>query len=330
MLILESLDEAASSHLFHVQDSSSVNYEAALNRLKAEVDPNASLTLRPPREENESLQAIVRGSWSGTIYLHPSTAEVLGSREETEGVMGILFALHSHLFAGEVGKLVLTLSAFAYVLMFLSGVYLWWPVRSKKALSIHWTAGSLRALFDWHRVTGAIFGIVVLLSVVSGAYMAWPPIAKSVTKLSGETFPLPPVVDGGPPKPETVNRAVSLALAEFPDAMVGYVQIPSESDLPIRVRLRLPDDPHPNGMTSVWMDPDSAEVLVANRWSDLDSGTRAYSYLYPLHTGDLGGLPWTVLTFIAGVLLIGYVITGLMLWLRRRRRINHCFVATSR
>jgi hypothetical protein len=38
-------------------------------------------------------------------------------------------------------------------------------------------------------------------------------------------------------------------------------------------------------LTSVWLHPLSGEVLAVHRWSALDPGTRAYSFIYPLHIG---------------------------------------------
>lgn len=318
MLIADPLDKTLNAQLFHTPKASKVDYPAVVKRLRADTGPGASLTLRPPRSEGESLQAITRGGWSGTIFMDPATGEVLGRRETNGTVVGFLFTLHSSLLGGETGKAVLTLAAFAYLLMLATGVYLWWPVRWSQAFTIRWTASRLRTWFDWHRVTGAVLGMLVLISVASGAYMAWPPLAKSVTKLSGAPPSSPPAVLGGPPRAEAIGRAVDRALAEFPQAMVGYVQVPAQAHQPIRVRLRLPDDPHPNGLTSVWLHPDTAQVLQVNRWSELDPGTRAYAYVYPLHTGELWGWAWMVLTFFIGLALSAYAVTGLWLWWRRR------------
>ena len=319
MLLAEPLDESLNQALFHVPDASTVDYRAVMERLKAELGPDADITLRPPREEQESFQAYVRGSWKGTVYLHPASGEILGSRGEVEGMMGVLFALHSNLFAGEAGKAVLTLAAFAYLLMLASGVYLWWPTRWRNALSIRWSAGGRVALFDWHRVTGVVFGIFVLLAVLSGAYMAWPPIAGMVNALSDTPPASPPLVSGGPARSEIVELAVARARAAFPEAAVGYVQVPAKPSLPIRVRLRLPDDPHPNGLTSVWLHPNNADPIRVDRWSDLSPGTQAYSYIYPFHTGELWGPVWTGLSFLMGAALSAYSFTGLLLWWRRRR-----------
>ncbi|TXL63905.1 PepSY-associated TM helix domain-containing protein [Zeimonas arvi] len=328
MLVADPLDEVLGDRLHRVAEPGPVDYRAVLARLAADIAQDASLTLRPPREKDESFQAMVRGEWSGTIFLHPSTGDVLGRRGETQGAMGLLFALHASLFAGEPGKAVLTLAAAGYLGMLASGVYLWWPSGWRQAWSIRLSGSGLRALFDLHRVTGALFGLLVMVSVATGAYMAWPPLAAAVTKLGMASPAGPPRVAGGPPSIEAVVLAVEHARTMFPDAMVGYVQVPAGADMPVRIRLRLPDDPHPNGLTSVWAHPDSAEIVQVNRWTDLDPGTRAYAYIYPLHSGELWGLPWTILVFASGVLLATGAVTGMLLWWRRRRPARPARTAT--
>jgi uncharacterized iron-regulated membrane protein len=84
------------------------------------------------------------------------------------------------------------------------------------------------------------------------------------------------------------------------------------------VRLKLPDDPHPNGLTSVWLHPATAEVLKVARWSQLDAGSRLVSVVYPLHTGALGGPVHEILVGVTGLALATLGATGLLLWGRRR------------
>ena len=82
------------------------------------------------------------------------------------------------------------------------------------------------------------------------------------------------------------------------------------------------DDPHPNGLTSVWVHPTFLDVLAVHRWNALDLGTRGYAWIYPLHIGDLAGrLTWT-LTLVSGLALSLMGVSGLWLWWRRRQGIR--------
>lgn len=318
LVLLEPVDEALNAQLFTVRETGPVLLAPAVEALRAEFPAGTSFVLRPPREPGESLQAIVRGPWSGTVFLHPSTGQELGRRGEGEGFFEFLFVLHSSLFVGDTGKAVLTLGALGYLLMLVSGLVLWWPARWRAGLRVRTGAGLTQSLFDLHRAGGALFGLLVGLSVATGAYMAWHPIAQWASQATGSAPLRPPTVSPSAAPAVPLDAAVARAQALFPEGRVGYVQVPASDRSPLRVRLKLPDDPHPNGLTSVWLHPLSGEVLAAHRWSALDPGTRAYSIIYPLHIGTLGGTPVLVATFAAGVLLAGYGASGAWLWLRRR------------
>lgn len=320
LVLLEPADEALNAQLFTVRETGPVSLAPAVQGLRARFPVGTSFVLRPPREPGESLRAIVRGSWAGTVFLHPSTGQELGRRGEGEGFFEFLFVLHSRLFAGDTGKAVLTLGALGYLVMLVSGLVLWWPARWRTGLTVRTGAGFTRSIFDLHRAGGALLGLVVGVSVATGAYMAWHPIAQWVSQATGQVPLPPPTVSPSAAAPVSLDTAVARAQALFPDGMVGYVQVPASDGSPLRVRLKLPDDPHPNGLTSVWLHPRSGEVLAARRWSALDPGTRAYSFIYPLHIGTLGGTPVLVATFVAGMLLTGYGVSGVWLWWRRRMR----------
>ena len=115
-----------------------------------------------------------------------------------------------------------------------------------------------------------------------------------------------------------LDALVARAQARFPQAMVGYVQVPAKPTQPLRVRLRTADDPHPNGLSSVWLHPASGEVLRAVRWDQLETGSRVVTTMYPLHTGELGGTAHLVLNALGGIVLAALGVTGWVLWWQRR------------
>lgn len=323
LILAEPLDRALHRHLFVAQHDAAGALEPVLQQLRAEFGPQAAFTLRPPREPGETLHAMVRGaSWQGTVYFEPATARELGRRGHSEGFFNLLFELHSNLLAQDRGKAVLAAAALTYLVMLLSGVLLWWPARWRHAWTVKLRSGLSRTLFDLHRVVGAVMGVLVLVAVASGAYMAWRPLSAWVTQLSGRppvTAPAPSAAPRGPAL--NLDAVVAQARERLPEGRVGYVQVPPVGPAPIRVRLQLPDDPHPNGLSSVWMQPDG-QVVAVHRWSELDPGTRAYSYIYPLHIGTLGGMPMLLATLLAGMALAGFGVTGLWLWWRRRHALR--------
>lgn len=329
LTVAKPLDRWAHPELFRASQAvlpvEGANFlDRALSALRAEFGPKSTVTLRPPREAGESLAVIVRGPvWEGTVYYDPATTRELGRRGEHEGVYNLLFELHSALLMGDAGKPVVAALALVYLVLLTSGLVLWWPARWSQAWRVELKRGARRAWFDLHRAGGSLLGLLIAVTVVSGAYMAWRPLSGAVTTLAGSTPVQPPKVKlpaagTAPSEAVPLDDKVRRAQALFPQGMVGYVQVPGSAEKPIRVRLKLADDPHPNGLTSVWLHPVSGEVLAVHRWNELDPGARALSVMYPLHTGELGGLAHTVLTALLGLVLGGLAGSGVWLWWRRR------------
>lgn len=317
------LDMALHPELFLSSGGFRVALQAVVPRLRVEFGPDAAFNLRLPTRAEESLQVIVSGAWSGTVYLDAATGQELGRRAAGQGFLNKLFELHSTLYAGDTGRAMLACAALAYCAMLLSGFVLWWPVRWARAFSVRTRSGGAVALLDLHRAAGAALGLLVLVGVASGAYMAWRPLSGWVSSIAGgapsaseSSIALPdaPVVAA------PIDAAVQRAREHWPDAIVSAVHVPPRSLAATRVRLRLPGDPHPIGMSTAWLDPLSGRVRAARRWSELDAGTRAFSFVYPLHTGGLSGLSTLLLTLAGGLALAAFGCTGVWLWTQRRPR----------
>lgn len=321
LVVARPLDVAMHPELFASSGRSRAALQPVVSRLRAEFGPEAALNIRLPTREMESLQAIVSGAWSGTVYVDAASGQELGRRAVGQGFFNTLFELHSTLFAGDTGRAILALAALAYCVLLISGIVLWWPRQWAQAFAIRTRFGSAVALMDLHRVAGATLGLLVLVAVVTGAYMAWRPIAGWVTAIAGGAPARPALsspLRNGSAVPADVDSAIRLAREHWPHAVVTTVHVPPRSMAANRVRLRLPDDPHPIGMSTAWVDPLSGRVTEARRWSELDIGSRAYSVIYPLHAGSLYGLTTMLATFGSGLAVAFFGCTGVWSWLRRR------------
>jgi len=322
LTVAKPLDEWMHPELFVQADTAvpgaGASLEAVRQNLRQEFGTTTAYTFRPPREPNETMRVSVRGPWEGVVFFDSSGRE-LGRRGEHEGFYNLLFELHSSLLLGDTGKAALTIAALAYVFMLVSGLVLWWPRRWPPSFKVHWRSGWLRTAIDLHNFAGAVLGLAIAVSVASGAYMAWPPLRTFVTVLAGGQPVAPPAVPSAPEAKgaASLDLLVGKAQAIFPGAMVGYVQVPAQLSKPVRIRVKLEDDPHPNGLSSVWLHPRTGDVLGTHRWDQLDPGGRAVSVIYPLHTGALGGTILTVLVGLLGAALGGLGVTGLWLWWKR-------------
>jgi uncharacterized iron-regulated membrane protein len=331
MTVLRPLDEAMHPELFRAPVIDvrpgfippATPLETLRRRVADEFGPKATMTIRPPREEGESLRVAVRSpSWAGTVYLDPVDIVELGRRGETEGVANFVFELHSELLLGDTGKATLAFTALAYLLLLITGLILWWPLNAaqwKHAFKLKLDKGTTRSLFDLHRFAGAVLGLLIAVTVASGAWMAYRPIGGWLNTLVGDTAPKPPKIEKAQGERVPLDLVVTEARMRWPGAQLGFVQLGAADTRPVRLRFKLAGDPHPNGLSSIWAHPVDGRVLSQQRWDDLDLAVRSTAWIYPLHAGELFGPANRAITGVLGLVLFGMGVTGAWLWWRRRR-----------
>lgn len=326
LIVGQPLDRMVHTELFRADGttmSPPVTLEAVRQQLVAEFG-KANLRLRPPGP-GETLAVNVTGKeWNGTVYLNPVTGKEQGRRGDMEGAFNILFKFHNTLFLPKTGRTILALLSISYLLLLVSGIVLWWPKRWPPSLRIELRKGLVRSLFDLHRTGGVVLGLVIAVSVASGTYMAWKPLGEGVSALAGVALVKAPKVlkpaAGATLTPLSLDRLAAIGQAQFPGASIAFIQIPGDAGQPMRFRLHVADDLHPKGLTQVWLHPVTGKVLGVARWNDLDPGARAFSWVYPLHTGELGGPMLEAVLFCGGVAFGMLAVSGTWLWWRRRRR----------
>lgn len=301
------------------------SYEDIAVSVRQQFGPTAQIGLRFPVEPNGSVHAFVKtASWDGEVFVDAKSAQVIGARAVDEGWYNFIFRLHSELLLHDLGKPILAASGAAFVVLIASGMVLWWPRRWAQAFRINLKGPALAFLFDGHRVAGAMSGLLVLASVATGVYVIWKPISVWVNTLAGHSatkapaLPPLPVPTTGPPV--TLDAAIASATELISGGRLVDVNLPRDAKSPIRVRLHLPGDPHPNGMTNIWIDPRTGAILKHIRWDQADLGARLQGWIYPYHAGQLWGTAHLVVTALVASALAWLGVSGGLLWWRRRER----------
>ncbi len=153
------------------------------------------------------------------VFVDPYSAEVLGLRSAGGGVVGFANRLHGFLNNDSVtvplptvsalwdreavmrdyvvGDLVLELLAVWTIALVSSGLYLWWPRKSRsgagarvgrRLFALRWAKGGRARWRDLHGLSGVIILAVVLLTIVSG--LAWSTYwGPNFTALANEISP---------------------------------------------------------------------------------------------------------------------------------------------
>ena len=121
-------------------------------------------------------------------------------------------------------------------------------------------------------------------------------------------------------EPLGIDAAVALAREGFPDAALRLVFLPAKPDQPYRVGLVPSGGDRRSPLITVFVDPWSrrvVEVLDPRRFS---AGETVLAWQHALHAGQGLGPVWKLLVFLSGFLPLLFAVTGLAMWLLKRRR----------
>jgi len=263
------------------------------------------------------------------VAVNPYTGEIVKSRYSGETLMTWIWKLHLTLMLGRAGATVVGFVGMAMLVSVLTGIYLWWPSRSRlvRALTLKRRASPERRVFDLHKVFG-VYGTPVLAIVAfSGVYLVFfdyvrPMVDRfSPVELDGWADPqglTSKIAAGAMPIP--LASAVRSAEAVFPEARLRRIRMPEGPAGVYGIRLWQPGEAnHLWPSTAVYVDQYSGEVIAVRDPNRFSAGETFLNVMYPLHGGEALGLPGRILVAIAGFTPLVLYVTGLVRWRQKRR-----------
>ena len=282
-------------------------------RLSARLEPGSFTSIKFP---DDTLGAfIVYLPDHRTALYDPATLLPLDDRSGLNRAMDWLFELHHYMLAGETGKLISGAFGLAIAGLVVIGLYLWWPWRRGWRLSHSRAKRATRAShLAAHTTLGILMAPVLFLAALSGGAIVFHAQANGL--LTGLLGKKDPAVE----TPASAGSLAALARAQFPDAAPRlYIPAAKPGDA-VTLRLRQPEERHPNGRSTFSWDPATATATAATSEPESGAGNRLYNLLYPLHTGVLGGLPMRLAFLVSGLIALFAASHGLRSWFAKRRR----------
>jgi len=262
------------------------------------------------------------------LYLRDGTRARLDGRDLTEldrwgrfdDPLEFAFDLHAHLLMGHRGELAAGFAGLVALGMLGTGIALWWPRRrSFRAALIIPRATRRGPLLAAHWTTGILSVPILLIPLVTGIMMVFPETSRAV--LSALSFdrphPAPPPTDGVGQGPVDWAAALATVRATFPDGDLVFAIPPANPGQPAAFRVRLPGEWHPNGRSTVQVDPVTGALIRAVDANKLSRGERLYNTAYPLHAASVGGLAFALVTCLSGVALAWLSGAGIWAWVRK-------------
>lgn len=244
------------------------------------------------------------------VFIDPVSGEVLGSR----GFVQLPFLTFAHrlhgnfLMSREWGRPLVGWLGVAMCLLGLSGLVLWWPKRGqwKYAFQVRRTATGLRFHRELHAATGIWIFLVFMALSFSGVVIAWPDIFGNSARVPRAHVSHPAVQA----KALGATEAVLAASAAVPGLQPRSIVMPARPGMPISVNYLS----HGAMGASVLVDSSSGAILAVR-----DPSERFLAWMRPVHDGSLGAV-WRFLVFLSGLVPTLFLVTGLLMWWKKRQR----------
>ncbi len=259
------------------------------------------------------------------VYVNPYTSQVVGSLHEMERFQNWAKKLHSSALQGDGWRWFMELGASWLLVMFATGLVLWWP-QSQAAGGSGWRAlipriGQGRQTWrDLHTVLAIVMCVVLGVVLVTG--LTW-------AKYSGENFRiLQQALDQGAPRfPKSLSSAIPqdrppLSLQEVFEQVRRVAPDISMSLSPPGTatgvwRIENFDRTQPTKRFRLALDAYSGKVLFSSGWEQLPLLAKATTVGIPFHRTEFG--VWNqVLLGLAALTLIFSVVSGWVMWWQRR------------
>ncbi|MBN3962351.1 PepSY domain-containing protein [Nostoc sp. NMS8] len=259
------------------------------------------------------------------VYINPYTGTILGDSLHPNAVqhfIQIVYELHTSLKLGNLGLQILGVIGLVTCIVVITGIILWPGWRKLiSGFKMKWDAHPKRLNFDLHKVSGITTAIFLLFTFFTG--FAWnlgyvDPLIRAIT-FSPSLPELVSVAIAGQ-SPLSLGQQVKTAQLALPDGALRSIDLTIDPKAPLRLRMKLPQEPLEYGMSNVYLDQYSGQVLRVDNSLKVLLGDKILNSFMPLHFGTFGGLPTRILYVFVGLAPLILFITGFVMWWYRKRK----------
>ncbi len=268
-----------------------------------------------------------------SVFLNPYTGKVLHVKNNLEGFFAVVLDGHKNLWLPEaIGSRIVGYSVLLFLIILISGLVLWWPKNKrerKRRLKFNWKKklSWRRKAFDLHAIFGFYVWSFAWVFAFTGCIIAF-----------NWFYFLTYIGTGGNKDPRFLyannisknaeNRKKSfenihnLLEEKYPDALSYEIHYPTNDSTSILVENVYTEGKHYN-IDYLFFDQNTLEELEVNtiygRYKNTNIGDKVIRMNYDLHTGALFGITGKIIMFLAGLFTASLPITGILIWLGRRK-----------
>lgn len=322
------IDRMLYADLYKATPGTPISYQSAMESVLSAYPTAGILRIYSPDEMSSKgiyTFLITMKKQSMSVYVDPGTGKILGT-QSADSFTSWLADFHETLLIKDYGgRNIVGTIGILFFLILLSGVFLWWPGMKNwaRGFTMRRTTNRYVRHFDLHRVFGISWVPFLLLISITGALFPFGKdifqafTLKTSTSPSATLLVAQPLPSGYVP----IDDMIQAVKAEIPDATVTQIRMPKKVESGkkegvIEFRLSHQYDPSnaSTGNARAWVEPYTGKVLaVTDATTDSSFASIYQTWLFPLHTGRIGGLVTQIVYAIGGLVPTLLMVTGLVM-----------------
>ncbi|NPU09666.1 PepSY domain-containing protein [Bradyrhizobium sp. 83012] len=287
-------------------------------------DPAAAVRVRFARNTD--------GGRPSSLLVDPYDGRVLGEPRGEE-FFATVRRLHRWLLlpgdGNGAGRQITGAAALGLVVLLITGVVLRWPRRATSAkawLKPQFGLGGRGLHRSLHSVVGTWVLPVYLIMALTGLSYSYAWYKDGLTwLLAPAATPMPGKAARGRSEADTQAKPLALDLvwATLRDQVgdrfaVMQLTLPAGAGTMVRVRT-WPSEGHDGRRDEFRIDGTTGRLTTAERYADGTFGERVLARILDIHRGSILGWPGQLLFMLAAALMPLFAVTGVLLYLSRRR-----------
>ncbi|PLK46374.1 PepSY domain-containing protein [Emticicia sp. TH156] len=253
---------------------------------------------------------------------NPYTGALLGRYNLEYDFMHLVEDTHKSLLLGETGKWIIKINVVVFLVMLLSGLYLWWPRKRNQrrfAFTVNFKSKFQVLNYSLHNVLGFYFLLPLFVITMTGIWWAIKPVQKITYAALGQKMPeqkktISIYQPGKVFSPDDALSSVALAYGGWKEAHINFAKNDKET---IKVNLKYPYQIYKKSNVFEF-DQYSGAVLKTELFKDYSTADKLKHSNRDLHTGQNFGFAGKLLAFIASLFAASLPVTGFLIWYQRK------------
>lgn len=278
------------------------------------------------------------------VFVNQYTGEVMKVKNMNDDFFRIVIMGHYYLWLPPtIGQPILTSATLIFVLLLISGLILWWPknkAATKQRFTVKWNAKWRRVNYDFHNVLGFYITWIIIFVALSGMVMGFQWFSKSVYFITSggksltefsETFSDTTAKAKLKLNTSAADKIWQSYLTEDPTFQGSLdVHVPENEKASIEIAKNPDPETYWKSDYRYFDQHSLKEIEVKHaygKFKNTSVADKIYRMNYDIHVGSIAGLAGKVIAFFASLIAASMPITGVLIWIGRKKKKKNPAVA---